>query len=231
MTRRSVLSRSDNVAARLVALSNARGARTSSLEGVAPSSAAMQSATIVLLGPPGSGKGTQTARLRDELGLVALVTGDLLRTARANDTALGREAAGYMGRGELVPDELIIGMIAEAIAGSGDEPIVLDGFPRTIPQADALAGALAPHARDLTAVVLIDVPDEVAAERIRGRGEGREDDGAETVRERLRVYHDETEPLVDYYEARGLLVRVDGEGTPDAVNAGIREALVAAAAV
>ena len=79
--------------------------------------------------------------------------------------------------------------------------------------------------------MLIDVPDEVAADRIRGRGEGREDDGADTVRERLRVYHDETEPLVDYYEARGLLVRVDGAGTPDAVNAGIREALVAAAAV
>jgi len=188
-------------------------------------------ATVVLLGPPGSGKGTQTSRLRDDLGLVALVTGDLLRAARANGTALGHRAAGYMDRGELVPDELIVGMIAEAIAKSGAEPILLDGFPRNVGQADALAGALESSARELTAVILIDVPDEIAAARISGRHEGREDDNPTTVRERLRVYHEETEPLVAYYEARGLLFRVDGAPSSDAVSAGIREALEAAAAI
>jgi adenylate kinase len=191
----------------------------------------MSAATIVLLGPPGSGKGTQTARLRDEQGLVALVTGDLLRRARADGTELGLHAAEYMTRGELVPDALIVGMLGEAIAGAGDAPIVLDGFPRTIVQADALAPALESHARELTTVVLIDVPDEVAAVRIGGRDEGREDDNPETIRARLRVYHEETEPLVDYYEERGLLLRVDGAGTPDEVNTAIREALEAAASV
>ena len=182
-------------------------------------------ATIVLLGPPGSGKGTQAARLCDDLGLVSLVTGDLLRNARARGTDLGRRASQHMDRGELVPDELIIGMISEAIADSGDAPIVLDGFPRNVAQADALAGALASRARELNAVVLIDVPDEVAATRISGRNEGREDDRPETVRERLRIYHEETEPLVAYYEERGLLLRVDGTRGADAVNAGIRDAL------
>jgi adenylate kinase len=188
-------------------------------------------ATVVLLGPPGSGKGTQTSRLRDDLGLVALVTGDLLRAARADGTALGRRASGYMDRGELVPDELIVGMITDAIASSGAEPIVLDGFPRNVGQADALAGVLESCARELTAVILIDVPDQIAAARIGGRHEGRADDNAETVRERLRVYHEETEPLVAYYESRGLLLRVDGARSSDAVNVGIRAALEAAAAI
>lgn len=188
-------------------------------------------ATIVLLGPPGSGKGTQTSRLRDDLGLVAVVTGELLRAARSNGTPLGHQASEYMDRGELVPDELIIGMITQAIAESGHEPIVLDGFPRNVGQADALTDALKSSARELTAVVLIDVPDQIAAARISGRDEGREDDDPDTVSERLRVYHEETEPLVAYYEARGLLLRVDGAPDSDAVNAGIREALEAAAAI
>lgn len=191
----------------------------------------MPAATIVLLGPPGCGKGTQTARLRDEQGLVALVTGDLLRRARADGSELGRRASEYMARGELVPDALIVDMIGQAIAGAAEEPIVLDGFPRTVGQADALAPALESHARELTTVVLIDIPDEVAAVRISGRDQGREDDNPETVRARLRVYHDQTEPLVAYYEERGLLLRVDGAGTPDDVNLAIRQALEAAASV
>jgi adenylate kinase len=188
-------------------------------------------ATIVLFGPPGSGKGTQAARLRDELGLVLVVAGDLLRNARASGTDAGRRASEFMRRGELVPDELIVGIIGDAIAEAEGAPILLDGFPRNVAQAGALQGALASRARELTAVVLIDVPDDVAATRISGRDEGREDDVPETVRERLRVYHAETEPLVAYYEERALLLRVDGTGAPDAVSAGIREALTAAAAV
>jgi adenylate kinase len=181
--------------------------------------------TIVLLGPPGSGKGTQAERLRDRDGYVTLSTGELLRKARADGTDLGRRAAGYMDRGDLVPDDVIVAMVRDAIADRDGEPILLDGFPRTVPQADALAGALADGGRELEAAVLIDVPDDVVVERISTRGQGREDDRPETVRERLRVYHGDTEPLVGYYDERGLLRRVDGARDPDAVAAAIRDAL------
>jgi adenylate kinase len=113
-------------------------------------------------------------------------------------------------------------MVRDAIARAGDAPIVLDGFPRSVPQADALADALAGHDRELSGALLIDVPDDVVVERISGRGQGRSDDNPETVRERLRVYHDETAPLVGYYDERGLLRRVDGSGDPDAVYEQVR---------
>jgi adenylate kinase len=184
-------------------------------------------ATVILLGPPGSGKGTQAERLRDRFGFAPLATGDLLRDAREAGTELGRRAAEYMDRGDLVPDELIVALVHEAIAGLDRTPIVLDGFPRTVAQADDLAGALASRGRDLTAAVLIDVPDDLVAERISTRGQGREDDRPETVRERLRVYHNETEPLTAYYRDRGLLRRVDGAQDPDAVEAAIRAAIEA----
>jgi adenylate kinase len=180
---------------------------------------------IALLGPPGSGKGTQAAQLQEELGFAALATGDLLRAARRAGTDLGQRAAEYMDRGELVPDELIVATIREEITGLDGRPILLDGFPRTVAQADALAGALEARGRELTAVVLVDVPDDVVAERISGRDQEREDDRLETVRERLRVYHRETEPLVSYYAERGLLRRVDGAQETDAVHAQIRRAL------
>ena len=181
--------------------------------------------TVVLLGPPGSGKGTQAARLRDGSGFTALATGDLLRAARSEDTDLGRRAAEYMDRGDLVPDELIIAMVRDAIAELDSEPILLDGFPRTVAQADALGDVLEDRGRQLTDTVLIDVPDDVVVERISTRHQGRKDDNPETVRERLKVYHHETEPLIAYYEERGLLRRVDGSGDEDAVAAGVREAL------
>ena len=179
---------------------------------------------IALLGPPGSGKGTQAARLRDQLGFAPLATGDLLREARAAGTELGRRASQYMDRGDLVPDELIVAMMRDAIAGLDARPIVLDGFPRNVAQADALAGALEDRARELAAAVLVDVPDDLVVERISGRHQGREDDKPETVRERLRVYHRETEPLVAYYAERGLLRRVDGALDADAVEAAVRAA-------
>jgi adenylate kinase len=181
--------------------------------------------TVVLFGPPGSGKGTQAARLSNDLGFTTLATGDLLRAARADGSELGARAAEYMDRGDLVPDELIVATVGDAIARAGDEPILLDGFPRSLPQADALGEVLARAGRELTDAVLIDVPDDDVAERISGRGQGRSDDNPETVRERLRVYHDETEPLVDYYDRRGLLRRVDGSGAPDAVYERLRAAL------
>jgi adenylate kinase len=181
--------------------------------------------TIALLGPPGCGKGTQAARLRDELGFAALATGDLLREARMVGTALGGRASEYMDRGDLVPDDLIVAMIRDAIASLDDKPIVIDGFPRTVAQADALAGVLKARSRELTAVVLVDVPDDVVLKRISGRRQGREDDRPETVRERLRVYHRQTEPLVAYYSERRLLRRVEGARDADAVQAGVRAAL------
>jgi adenylate kinase len=184
-------------------------------------------ATVVLLGPPGSGKGTQAARLHDGSGFATLASGDLLREARAAGTDLGRRAAEWMERGDLVPDELIVAMMRDAITRLEGRPILLDGFPRTVAQADALAGELEALGRALDAAVLIDVPDDVVAERIAGRGQGRDDDRPETVRSRLRVYHRDTEPLVAYYEARGLLRRVDGAQDADAVGAEIRAAIEA----
>lgn len=181
--------------------------------------------TITLLGPPGSGKGTQAARLGEKRGFVALSTGDLLREARAAGSELGRRASEYMDRGDLVPDEVIVAMIRDELASLDGKPVLLDGFPRTVAQADALAGTLEERGRKLDAALLIDVPDDVVVERISGRHQDRDDDAPETVRERLRVYHRETEPLVEYYGDRGLLRRVDGEGDADAVNAEVRAAL------
>jgi adenylate kinase len=177
--------------------------------------------TIALLGPPGSGKGTQAARLQRELGYTPLATGDMLREARAEGTELGQRAAQYMDSGDLVPDELIVALVRDTLSGTRG-PVLFDGFPRTCAQARALADVLPEHERELGVAILIDVPDELVVERISGRGQGRSDDNPETVRERLRVYHDETEPLVTYYDERGLLRRVDGSGDPDAVFAQVR---------
>jgi adenylate kinase len=174
--------------------------------------------TIALLGPPGSGKGTQAERLRDALGFAWLSTGDLLRAAREEGTELGKRAGEYMDRGELIPDEVIVDVVEAALAEVGDQPILLDGFPRTVAQAEALG-------RELDVAILIDVPDDVVVERIAGRGQGRADDDPETVRERLRVYHRETEPLVDHYEQQGRLRRIDGARDPDSVHVDVRAAL------
>jgi adenylate kinase len=173
---------------------------------------------IVLLGPPGSGKGTQAERLD---GFTRLVSGELLREARRDDP----ELAESMDRGDLVPDERIVAMMREAIEAAGDRPVVLDGFPRTVAQGEALESELRDIGRELTAVVLIDVPDDVVVERIANRGQGRSDDTPEVARQRLVVYHRDTQPLVGFYEERGLLRRVDGAADPDTVAAGVHRAL------
>jgi adenylate kinase len=185
----------------------------------------VENSIVALLGPPGSGKGTQAARLQHQLGFVPLATGDLLREARAAGTDLGRRASEYMDRGELVPDDVIVAMIRDELANLDDKPVLLDGFPRTVAQADALEGELEERSRQLSDVVLVEVPDDLVVERISDRHEGRDDDDPETARERLQVYHRETEPLVAYYGDRGLLRRVDGARDPDEVEAAIRSAL------
>jgi adenylate kinase len=185
----------------------------------------MSAPAIVLFGPPGSGKGTQAERLRDELGFVALSTGDLLRRACDAGTDLGRQAGHYMARGDLVPDDVVAAVMRDAIGDLENRPILLDGYPRNVAQADALGRALEERGRQLTDAVFIDVPDDVVADRIAARDHGRPDDDPETVRERLRVYHRETEPLIDYYAGRGLLRRVDGAREPDRVHDGVLRGL------
>ena len=162
---------------------------------------------LVLIGPPGVGKGTQATRLRDEFGLAHIATGDLLREHRARGTQLGQQATAYMTNGELVPDSLVVAMVQERLTAS--PRFLLDGFPRTLPQAHALTHVLKLKGSQLTAAVLVEAPDDVVVERIAGREDGRDDDTPETVRKRLDVFHRATAPVIHYYEALGLLHRID----------------------
>jgi adenylate kinase len=210
---------------------------------------------LILLGPPGAGKGTQAERLQEDFRLLYVATGNILRAAVEAGTDLGRQAKAYMDRGELVPDEVIIGVILERIADEeAQDGFLLDGFPRTVAQAEALDRALSELGRSLTAALLIDVPDDEVVRRISGRRvcqkanhvyhvdsnrpkhdgvcdiDGsrlvqRDDDREETVRKRLEVYHAQTAPLVDFYDERGLLKRFDGTRTPTEVHDHIRATL------
>jgi len=215
----------------------------------------MAELNLVLLGPPGSGKGTQGERLNDDLRLPYYATGDILRGAVRDETELGREAKEYMDRGDLVPDEVIVGVIAERIDSSeARDGFILDGFPRTTPQAEALDAKLSELGRAVTAVLLIDVSDDEVVRRLGGRRtceenghvfhvefeppqqEGvcdidgsplivRDDDKPEVIRTRLETYHEKTEPLVTYYDNRGVLRRIAGEAAPDVVAEQVRRTL------
>lgn len=211
---------------------------------------------LVLLGPPGAGKGTQAQRLEEEFGVKQLSTGDMLRAAVASGSALGQKVKDVMDRGELVPDDIMVDMIAERI----NEPdctggFVLDGFPRTVPQAEALDGMLAAKGLKIDHVIELEVDDEALVARISGRftcascGAGyhdrnrrpmveevcdvcggteftrRDDDNAETVAARLAAYHAQTAPLLPYYRDRGTLRSVDGMASIDDVTSAIREIL------
>ena len=207
---------------------------------------------LILLGPPGGGKGTQGERLQEDLELPYYATGDILRAAVRDETDIGKAAKEYMDRGDLVPDDVIIGVIAERLeSGEADHGFILDGFPRTVPQAEALDRKLGELGRQLTAVVLIDVSDEEIVRRLSGRRvcvesshvyhvdfnppatEGvcdidgselivRDDDKPDVVRHRLVQYHDKTSPLVDYYRKQALLNEVDGSQDPDRVGESVR---------
>lgn len=167
----------------------------------------------VLLGPPGSGKGTQAQSIVKKLGLTHLSTGDLLRKAVSDQTKLGLDAKGYMDSGELVPDEVVIGLIQERLSEIKD--VLFDGFPRNIEQAVALDKMLEGIGLSLDQVINLLASDEEVLQRLSARN--REDDTIETVENRIRVYKDQTAPLVDYYQAQGKLRTVDGMGTVEEV--------------
>ena len=211
---------------------------------------------LVLLGPPGAGKGTQAKLLEDSRSLVKLSTGDMLRAAVAAGTELGRKASEMMERGALVPDNLVIKLIAERMdQGGAGEGFILDGFPRTIAQAEALDGLLKECGKALDSVIVMEVDDDALVERIAGRfacgycGEGyhdlyklpkvkgvcdrcgsagfvrRKDDNEEVVRARLKAYHAQTEPLIDYYQQQGKVSAVDGMADISTVAKEIDQAL------
>lgn len=212
----------------------------------------MSELNLILLGPPGSGKGTQGETLQDDLRLPYYATGDILRAAVKEGTEVGVQAKKFMDAGDLVPDEVIIGVIGERVQGDeAADGFILDGFPRTVPQAEALDEEMGDLERKLTAAVLIDVGPEEVVRRLGGRRtcednghvfhvefnppaeEGvcdvcggklitRDDDKPDVIRHRLEQYNEKTAPLVDYYESKGILKRVDGDNPPDEVTEKIR---------
>jgi adenylate kinase len=215
----------------------------------------MSELNLILLGPPGAGKGTQAERLVDDFDLPYYATGDILRQAVKDETELGREAKQYMDRGDLVPDDLITRVVLERLGSEeAKDGFLLDGFPRTVPQAESLGEALGREGRSLTAAMLIDASDDEVLRRTTGRricvksghlyhvefdppkNDGtcdqdgsrlvqRDDDKPETVKKRLSVYRDQTEPLIDWYDKAGLLRRFDGNRSPEEVHDHLRATL------
>jgi adenylate kinase len=183
---------------------------------------------ILLLGPQGSGKGTQAKRISAEYGIPHIATGDMLRGAIEAGTPLGREVEPILEAGQLVPDELMIGLIRERLTNDDTrEGFILDGFPRTMGQADALDATLREIGRELDIVFEFQLPEQVAIDRLRRRAdeEGRSDDTPEAIAKRLELYHRETEPLVEHYRAHGNLVGIHADATVNEVYSEIQDAL------
>jgi adenylate kinase len=183
---------------------------------------------LVVLGPPGAGKGTQAKLIEADRGIPQIATGDMLRAAIAAGTDLGRRVREIVDRGDLVPDDLMIELIRERLSGDGTgEGFVLDGFPRTLAQAQALDTMLGEIGRRLAAVLEFQLPEELAVTRLAGRAatEGRTDDAEDVIRHRLEVFHRQTEPVVEHYRARGILVGIHADRAIDEVFAEVQATL------
>jgi adenylate kinase len=183
---------------------------------------------LMILGAPGSGKGTQGKLLAEHLKVPEVSTGELLRAAVKQGTPLGTEAKTYMDRGDLVPDNVIIGLIREILdSGEAARGVMMDGFPRTVAQAQAVDKLLAEKKARVDHVVLLDVSEEELVKRLLARAakEGRSDDNLQSIQQRLKVYHDQTAPLISYYEKQGVVRRVPGMGSIEDIQNRAREAL------
>ena len=188
---------------------------------------------IILLGPPGAGKGTQAGHLVETRDMIQLSTGDMLREAKTSGSEMGKKVAAIMDAGELVTDEIVIGLIREKLEGDKKGGFIFDGFPRTLNQADALADLLEEFDEKLDAVIALAVNDEILVDRIVGRAAEaaaagqpvRADDNEESLKTRLMEYYKQTSPLIGYYYAKNMLSRVDGLGTMDGVAAEIKATL------
>lgn len=184
---------------------------------------------IVLYGGPGSGKGTQSARLIDEFGLHHISTGEVLRDHIEKKTELGKTAAEYIENGQLIPDELMISILEDVLdkEAEGKRGVIFDGFPRTLPQAEALTEMLRRRGSDLHAVIGLEVPEEELIDRLlnRGKESGRSDDNLETIKKRLDVYHNQTAPLKDYYNKENKYIPINGSGEIDKIFETIAQGL------
>lgn len=176
---------------------------------------------IVIFGAPGAGKGTQSDKLIEKYGLGHISTGDVLRNEIKNGTELGQTAKGYIDNGQLIPDDLMVTILASVYDGFGKEHagVIFDGFPRTIPQAEALKKMLAERGHQIDAMIELSVPEDELMARLLNRGKltGRSDDNEETIKKRLDVYHNQTAPLIEWYENEGIHHHVEGLGTVDEI--------------
>ena len=183
---------------------------------------------IVIFGAPGSGKGTQSERIVEKYGMNHISTGDVLRAEIKNGTELGKTAKGYIDQGQLIPDELMIDILASVFDSFKDSKgVIFDGFPRTIAQAEALKKMLAERGQDVSVMVDLDVPEEELMVRLikRGKDSGRADDNEETIKKRLHVYHSQTAPLIDWYKNEKKYQHINGLGTMEGIFAEICEAV------
>jgi adenylate kinase len=180
-----------------------------------------------MLSPPGAGKGTQSDRIAARYGVPHISSGEIFREETARQTPLGKQLRGFLERGDLVPDDLVLSLIRDRVvaASRGSGGYILDGFPRNLAQAEAAAEIGRETSTSAQAVVYLDAPADVLIARLAGRGENRADDSADVARHRLEVYAEHTQPLVDYFAARGVLVKVDAAASVDAVSEQIFSAL------
>ncbi|MDX1641111.1 MAG: adenylate kinase [Balneolaceae bacterium] len=181
---------------------------------------------IILFGPPGAGKGTQAQKVIEHYDLPHLSTGDIFRKNIKNKTELGKKVKSIMDAGELVPDETVVALVVDELDKEKyDDGVVLDGFPRTVSQAEALDDYLADQDEEIDAFITLDVPEEELVQRILNRGEGRSDDTPEKVKTRLEIYREDTEPVLNYYREQGVVYEIDGTGDIDEIFERIKNVL------